>query len=241
MRRREFVAFLSGAGALTLVVRQSVGQPSGKVWRIGYLSTRPGPNELSDSLVQGLRDLGYVQSKNLTVEFRSAAGKNDRLPALALELVAASVDLIVTEGTPATQAAIQATKSIPIVFGSTQDPVEKGIVDSLAHPGGNTTGTALIADQVKPLELLKEAVPTISQAAFLYDPATRPGPYGATSLMLLQQHASRLGVKIQPVMLRDLDQTDGVFATFAVGTNGLLVENSLINALAQQRICELVD
>jgi putative ABC transport system substrate-binding protein len=239
MNRRELVRLFCVTVALPLLVRRSVAQPVGKVWRISYLSTRPGPNELSDSLLQGLRELGYIDSKNLHVEFQSAAGKNDRLLALALEAVDAKVDLIVTEGTPATEAAIHATRSIPIVFASAQDPVEKGIVDSLAQPGGNATGMALIADQSKPLELLKEAVPAISQVAFLFDPATRPGPYGETSLTLLQQNATKLGVMMQPVILRDPDEVDAAFATFAAGTNGVLVENSLINSLAQQRICQL--
>ena len=90
--------------------------------------------------------MGYVDGKNLALHFRDATGKNERLAELAADLVRANVDLIATEGTPPTKAALQATSVIPIVFGSAQDPVEKGIVASLAHPGGNVTGMALIAD-----------------------------------------------------------------------------------------------
>jgi ABC-type uncharacterized transport system substrate-binding protein len=141
-----------------------------------------GSSELSQSFVQGLRELGYVDGQNLIVEYRFALGKNERLTELAADLVRDGVDLITTEGTPSTLAAIQATRTIPIVFGSAQDPVEKGIVSSLAHPGGNVTGNALIADHSKPLELLKQAVPGVSRVAFIYDPATRPGPYGESKL-----------------------------------------------------------
>ena len=233
------VALLGGAAALTFYVKPGVAQSSSRVWRIGYLSTRACPNELSDSLVKGLRELGYVEHTNLLVELRGAAGKNDHLSALAAELVDANVDLIATEGTPATQAALRATTLIPIVFGSAQDPVEKGLVASLAHPGGNATGTALVADQSKHLALLKEAVPTISQVVFLYDPATRPGAYGESSLKMLRDHAARLGVRVHPVTLRDADETERLFTTFPAATDGLVVENSAINLVAQDRICRL--
>lgn len=125
------------------------------MWRIGYLSGQYGPNDLSQSFVKGLRELGYVEGQNLNVEYRFAMGENGRLPELAADLVRARVNLIVTEGTPSTRAAMQATSTIPIVFGSAQDPVEKGIVANLARPGGNVTGNALIADNSKALELLK--------------------------------------------------------------------------------------
>jgi putative ABC transport system substrate-binding protein len=238
MRRRQFITVLTGAIAESLSIWGKAARSANKVWRIGYLSTRAGPNELSDSFLQGLHDLGYVESRNLMVEFRGAAGKNELLPELALHLTHANVDLIVTEGTPATQAAIRATKLIPIVFGSAQDPVEKGIVASLAHPGGNATGVALIVDQSKPLELLKEAVPTISHVAFLHDPATRPGAYGEAVLAALQRDAGRLGITVQPVILRDPDETDLAFTEITNGINGLLVENSVINRMAQDRICQ---
>jgi putative tryptophan/tyrosine transport system substrate-binding protein len=161
------------------------------------------------------------------------------LAELAADLVRTNVDLIATEGTPPTKAAIQTTSVIPIVFGSVQDPVEKGIVASLAHPGRNVTGMALIADHAKPLELLKEAVPEVSRVTFIYDPETRPGAYGEASLRTLQMEALKLGMTVEPMPLRDPDQTDTVFNALAADTNGLLFENSVINIRAQKRICEL--
>jgi putative ABC transport system substrate-binding protein len=238
MRRRAFITRLVAA-ALASTSAAPVARSAPKVWRIGYLSSRYGPSDLSESFLQELRELGYVEGKNLVVEHRNAAGKNERLPELAASLVLANVDLIATEGTPATTAAIQATKVIPIVFGSVQDPVEKGIVASLAHPGGNVTGMALIANFAKPLEVLKEAVPSISRVAFIYDPQTRPGAYGEASLKALQNDARTLGMTLQPMPLRDPDATDAVFTNLPDNTNGLLVENSAINLLAQQRICGL--
>src|SRR5262249_2791583 len=117
------------------------------------------------------------------------------------------------------------------VFGAAQDPVEKGIVASLAHPGGNVTGMALIANHAKPLELLKEAVSGITQVAFIYDPATRPGAYGEASSMILEANARTLGMTLQPVILRDPDEVDQAFTTLPAGTNGLLLEHSVINLL----------
>jgi putative ABC transport system substrate-binding protein len=237
MRRRNFITLI-GALAVALPVAAYVAQSAERVWRIGYLSTI-GQSELSASLLQGLRELGYVEGKNLVVEFRDAAGKNERLPHLATDLVGADLDLIVTEGTPATKAAIEATSVIPIVFGSAQDPVEKRIIASLAHPDGNVTGLAVITNQAKPLELLKEAVPGISRVVFVYDPATSPGAYGEAKLEELQTEARRLGITLQQLALRDPDETDRLFTTLPADTNGLLVHNSAINLMAHKRICEL--
>src|SRR5262245_11423007 len=182
MRRREFII---GAAAIASALFTCVAQSAEKVWRIGYLTIIGPPDDYSKDFLKGLSELGYVNGKNFVLEVRDAAGKNERLAELAADLVRANVDLIATEGTPPTKAALQATRTTPIVFGSAQDPVEKGIVASLAHPGGNVTGIALIADHAKPLELLKEAVPEISRVTFIYDPEVRPGAYGEASLATL--------------------------------------------------------
>jgi putative tryptophan/tyrosine transport system substrate-binding protein len=237
VRRREFITKV-GAAAIVSPLVTHVAQSTEKAWRVGYLSII-GPSDLSEAFLQGLRELGYVSGKNLVFELRDAQGKNERLAELAADLVHRNVDLIATEGTPPTMAALQATSVIPIVFGSAQDPVEKGIVASLAQPGRNVTGMALIADHAKPLELLKEAVPEISRVTFIYDPETRPGAYGEASLRTLQMEARKLGMNVEPLPLRDPDQTDTVFKTLAADTNGLLFENSVINIRAQKRICEL--
>lgn len=240
MRWREWIALVGGATvALFIAAPHGVAQSTGKVWRIGYLSSQFGPSNLSQSFLLGLHEFGYIEGKNLVFDLRVAEGKNERLAELASGLVGSGVDVIVTEGTPSTKAAMQATRTIPIVFGSAQDPVEKGIVASLAHPGGNVTGLALIADHAKPLELLKEATPGTTQVAFIYDSATRPGAYGEASLRMLQEDARVLGMTLQGVVLRAPDETDQIFTLLPVGTNGLLIENSVVNILAEERICTL--
>jgi putative ABC transport system substrate-binding protein len=240
VKRRKFITLLGSAAAWPLAGSYSAAAQSGrKVWRIGYLSGMYGQTELSQSFVQGLRGLGYVDGQNLIVEYRFASGKNERLPELATDLVRERVDLITTEGTPSTLAAMHATRTIPIVFGSAQDPIEKGIVASLAYPGGNVTGNALIADHSKPLELLKQAVPKVSQVTFIYDPATRPGTYGEAKLKELQNHARTVDIEVHAVALRAPDETARVFATLPIGTDAILLENSAVNLLAQERLCTL--
>jgi len=241
MRRREFISLLGGVAAAWLLAgsHRAAAQSGRKLWRIGYLSGMYGSDELSQSFVQGLRELGYVEGQNLIVEYRFASGKNERLTELAAALVRDRVDLITTAGTPSTLAAIQATRIVPIVFGSAQDPVEKGIVSSLAHPGGNVTGNALIADHSKPLELLKHAVPGVSQVTFIYDPATRPGPYGEAKLRELQNNARALGMVMDAVALSDPEGTDRVLAALPASTQAILLENSVINLLVQERLCTL--
>ena len=143
-------------------------QPT-KIVRIGYL----GANSLSinldrpEAFRQGLRELGYIEGKNIVIEWRSAEGKQDRLPALAAELVRLNVDIIITGGPPSTRAAKKATVTIPIVMGFDNDPVGNGFVASLARPGGNITGLATLAPGIsgKLLELLKEVVPRLSRVA----------------------------------------------------------------------------
>ena len=170
MNRREFTAVLGGAAAWPLAAR---AQPTAKVWRIGCLSglrSRTHDSELS----AGMQERGYVEGKNLNIEYRWSAGKSEPLEQFAVELVRAGVDVIVTVGTPATLAAKLATSTIPIVFAAAGAPIEKGLVSSLGRPGGNVTGLALITDDIKSLEILKEIVPGITRAAFIYDPQHPP-------------------------------------------------------------------
>src|SRR6266403_2148977 len=147
-------------------------QQQAKVSKIGWLSARRASNIGQETIVGMPRDLGYVEGKNIAVEYRFADDKLDRLPALAEELVRLKVDVLVTPGTPGALALKKATQTIPIVFTDVTDPVATGLVDSLARPGGNITGfssiEALLAG--KRLELLKEAVPKISRVAVLWNP-----------------------------------------------------------------------
>ena len=152
-------------------------QPT-KIPRIGYLAAA-SPSAVSariEAFRQGLRELGYVEGKNIVIEWRSAEGKLDRLPALAAELVRLKVDIIVTAGPPATRAAKEATSTIPIVMTQDSDPVGSGFVASLARPGGNITGLSTLAPELsgKRLELLKEIVPKLSRVA-VFGTSTQPG------------------------------------------------------------------
>jgi putative ABC transport system substrate-binding protein len=159
------------------------------------------------------------------------------LPELAAGLVNANVVLIVTGGTPATLAAKQATQTIPIVF-TMSAPVEKGIIASLAHPGGNLTGIALISQTIKSLELLKDAVPGVSHVALLYDPSTYPR--GMEPYLISNRHqAEALNITLEPVSLHEPGETDQVFMALPADMNGLLLQNSNINLVARDRICEL--
>jgi putative ABC transport system substrate-binding protein len=148
--------------------------PAGKVPRIGYLSAIGDPytpEPQIEAFREGLRDLGYVEGKNILVDYRYAGGIQDRIPGLVAELVQLRVDVVVVAALPAIRAAKQATKTIPIVMVTTQDPVATGIVDSLARPGGNITGLTRLTRELggKRLELFKEVVPGISRVGVLVD------------------------------------------------------------------------
>jgi putative ABC transport system substrate-binding protein len=154
-------------------------QPAGKVPRVGYLSPQsgsdPGVQLGTDIFRQALRELGLVEGQSFALEYRFAEGRAERLPNLAAELVRLKVDVIVTiGGVPPTRAAQRATKTIPIVAGGTSDPVEAGFVSSLARPGGNITGPAIISHELvgKQLELLRELVPKVSRVAVLWNAPT---------------------------------------------------------------------
>src|SRR5712692_4615211 len=148
MERRTFMAMLTGGIVIAPLAAES--QQTAKIARIGYLTTSLGVNpHLPEAFRQGLRDLGYVEGRNLVIEYRDAEGKADRLPALAAELVALKVDVIVTGGgTVAALAAKQATRTLPIVFAAVGDPVTSGLVTSLARPGGNVTGLSGLAPEL---------------------------------------------------------------------------------------------
>ena len=182
-------------------------QQAAKVARIGYLATAPAEAaspHLREAFRQGLRDLGYVEGRNLVIEYRDAEGKVERLPALAAELVALKVDVIVASGTLAALAAKQTTRTLPIVFSPAGDPVGSGLVTSLARPGGNVTGLSAFAPELvgKRLELLKQAVPGVSRVAVLW----QPGAFGERTekdILKRAEVAGRdLGVPLQFVEAR---------------------------------------
>src|SRR5215471_11358528 len=173
MRRREFITLLGGAVGWPLAARS---QQAGKLPMIGYLSpgsVAVGPLARHDAFQEGLRELGYIDGKNIAIAYRFAEGKFDRLAELAAELVRLKVDVIVSVVTQASLAAKNATSTIPIVMVSVGDPVGSGLVASLARPGANVTGTAAIAAEVigKSLEPIKEVIPSVSRLAVLWNPS----------------------------------------------------------------------
>jgi putative ABC transport system substrate-binding protein len=184
-------------------------QPSTTIPRIGLLA----PDATSwEPLRLGLRDLGYVEGKSIAFEERSSQGRNELFSDLASGLVRLKVNIIVTWGTPATLAAKQATTTIPIVIAGAGDPVSSGLVSSLAHPGGNVTGLTVLGPGLaaKRLELLKEAVPTISRVAFLWNPAN---PDQKSSFNEVQAGARALGVTLQSIEARSREELEQSFAT----------------------------
>ena len=177
MRRRDLIALFGGAPVMCLTA--GVRAQPAKTFHLGILVNTRSDAGL-DEFLQGLRDHGYVEGQNLVVELRFSEGAGERWPLLAKELAALKVDAIVVQTTPAALAAKQATRTIPIVITTAIDPVGAGLADSLARPGGNVTGVALLQPEIsgKALSLLKEAVPTLSRVAVLWNeanPAEREG------------------------------------------------------------------
>ena len=196
----------------------AAAQQAAKGPRIGYLNANLAASpHLTEAFRQGLRDLGYIEGRNVVIDYRDAEGKFDRLPALAVELVALKVDVIVATGTLAALAAKRATSSIPIVFPTVGDPVTDGLVISLARPGGNVTGLSNLTPELvgKCLELLKEAIPGVSQVAILW----QPGGFVERTRKDVRKGAEvagrALGIRLQFVEARGPEDFDRVFSDIA--------------------------
>ena len=211
--RYKNVAFL----LIILTVASAAGhvaeaQQPRKVPRIGFLSPfSPSATEFwLQAFRQGLRDLGWVEGKNISIEYRYAEGRNDRLPDLAADLVRLKVDIIVTAVTPDALAAKNATRTIPIVMAAAGDPVASGLVDSLARPGGNITGLSQMNPDLagKRLELLNEIVPKLSRVAVFWNPQDQ---MSTISWNELQPPARSLGVQLQSVEIRSSGDFDKAF------------------------------
>ena len=204
MKRREFITLVGGAAAARPIAAR--GQQSDRMRRIGVLATLPLPPV--QRFFRKLQEYGYVVGHNLQLDRRFAEGDDDRYPSLAAELVALPVDIIVTWGTPAALAAMQATSTIPIVMGAIADPVSVGIVSNLARPEGNITGFAsLNADlEVKRLELLKDLLPQLARVGVLGNTAN---PFLEVALKNLRPTAEQLGVAIELVNVHNSDEVEG--------------------------------
>jgi putative tryptophan/tyrosine transport system substrate-binding protein len=222
MTIRAALAVALALGLLAAPLAAPAQQPPGKTARIGFLFFVPSPF-LDEEFRQGLRDLGYVEGRNIAIEYRSAEGKYERLPGLAAELVRLKVDVIVTASPPATDAAKQATSTIPIIFAVSGDPVAAGLVASLARPGSNITGLASIAPEMvgKQLELLKQVAPKVSRVAVLQNPSNHSHP---PALRPAEGAARALGVHLHIVQARTPSEVDAAFATMrSQRVDGVLV------------------
>lgn len=210
---RPFVIFALIAVGLVAAAGAADAQQAVKIPRIGYLSPIAHPREAD--FRQELRRLGYVERENITIEYRSAQGNFDRLPELAAELVDLEVDVIVAQVTQAAIAAKKATATIPIVMIAVSDPVASGLVASLAHPGGNVTGTSAVAADVvgKQLELIRELVPGVSSVAALWNPANRI--FQEQQLHKARAAAAELKLRVRILEARDAKEIDSAFETLA--------------------------
>jgi ABC-type uncharacterized transport system substrate-binding protein len=240
--RRRFL-LTSLAGALAAPRTAEAQQQAEKVPRIGYLVTNlAAALHMQEAFLQGLRNLGYVEGRNFVIEYRDAEGKRERLPALATELVALKVDVIVAGGTPAALAAKQEAKTLPIVFPVAVDPVTSGLVTSLARPGGNVTGlSALIPELVaKCLEQLKQAVPGVSRVAVLWQPGA-VGERTAKDMLNEAEVAGRaLGVRLQFVEARGPADFDRAFSDITrARAGGLTVLGSVMFVNERRRLVDL--
>jgi putative ABC transport system substrate-binding protein len=213
MRRREFITLLGGAAAWPLSVR---AQPSGKTYRIGFLGvfSYTEYRRQFDAFRTSLRQLGYEEGKNIAIHYRWAEGRYDRLPELAAELVKLDVDVIVTHSTPGARAAKQATATIPIVMAAVGDPIDAGLVPSLARPGGNLTGLTFFFAEIcaKRVELIKEAIPSLTRLAVFLNPANPSHPL---ALAAMQRTASALAVELVPIDVKVRDHIAAAIATVA--------------------------
>jgi len=223
MERRTFMAMLTGGLLASPLAAEA--QQAGKIARIGYLGTSLAANpHLREAFIQGLRDLAYVEGRNLVIEYRDAEGKLERLPALAAELVALKVDVIVAPPTPAALAAKQATRTLPIVFAVAADPVTSGLVTGLARPGGNVTGLSIFAPELvgKCLEQLKQAVPGVSRVAVLWQPGALGERTEKEMLKEAEVAARALGVRPQFVEARGPADLDRAFSDMTKARAGAL-------------------
>src|SRR5262245_26275756 len=247
MRVRSFRVWppiTSVVAALVFIAALSVGaQPGSRVPRLCFVTFDPGtaqsPSSRFDGFFQGLRDLGYVHGRTLTVDYLTADGRSDVFPALTAECLRLNADIIAVTTTPAAQAAKSATRTVPIVMVSVGDPVGTGLVESLARPGGNVTGVSTMTSGLaaKRLELLKEAAPHISRVlvlAYLGDPVV------SLQVKALQEAAPSLGISL---LIREIRIADDLPAAFAAGVkeraDGLITTSASIFRVQRARVTEV--
>jgi putative ABC transport system substrate-binding protein len=219
-----------------LVSLAAEAQPAGKVYRIGVLGNENAPPW--EGFRQGLRELGYVDTRNVAMEWRWSEGRTDRLPELAVELVRLRVDIIVASGSQAVRAAKQATSIIPIVMTTVAYPERIGLVESLAHPGGNVTGLSNIAGELsgKRLELLKEIAPKISRVALVWNPASPVEPFGRQEVLTAARAAN---LEIVSAEVRTPEDYPAAFAAVTAGrAQAVLAHGNPVNFRNRQLIVD---
>ncbi len=224
MRRRDLI----GAVAATLLGApgRAFAQQPGKLPRVGVLISASPPHPFADDFRRGLRTLGYAEGQNIALEFLYTEGRGDRAAELAAELVRQGVDVIVAHFTPATRAAMGATRTIPIVMAPAGAPLQSGFIDSLARPGGNVTGLSGMDAEIggKRLELLRELIPSLACVAVLAStPATDPfsGPFVDD----LRSAATGAGLRLEPVLVGGPNEFESAFAAMAkAGAQALVVQ-----------------
>ena len=240
IRRKLLVAL--GAGALA-VPFGSFAQQQGKVWRVGFLMARSRLASLDSDVFgafpRGMRELGYVEGKNLVIEWLSAEGKYERLPGLASELVRLKVDVIVAAGPPAISAAQKVTSTVPIVMANASDPVGSGYVKSLAHPGGNITGLSDLSGDLGPkrLEMLLSMVPKLTRVAVLVN---RGNPSHAVALKSIRVAAQKAGVTILSAEAQTPQEIERAFSMMVRQNAGaIMVPGDALFTPQHRQIAEL--
>ncbi len=221
MRRRDFVTLIGGAAAWPLAAR---AQQQGKVPIIGFLgpNTRSAASEWVAAFVQRLRELGWIDGRNIAIEYRWVEGREERFAEIAAELVRLKVDVIVTSGTPAVMALKQATLVIPIIFATAGDPVGNKLVASLAKPGGNVTGLATLAAELaaKQIEILREVIPGLRRLAVMGNVGN---PFTVLELAEVQAAASALGLEVVTLEIRHAQDIAPAFETIKGRSQALYV------------------
>jgi putative tryptophan/tyrosine transport system substrate-binding protein len=237
VKRREFITLLGGAATWPLAARAQSGKPP----TIGYLggTSQSAESQWRHALAQRLNELGWIEGRNIAIEYRWAEGRSERAAEIAAEYVRLKVDLIVTAGTPLIIAAKRATATIPIVFATAGDPVGTGLVESLARPGGNVTGLSVQAADLagKKIELLREIVPSLRRLAILAD---IDSPAGVVQMNEAVAAARTLGLDTIKIEIRKVDDFAPAFESIKIGADAISVANGplmathrvLINALA---------
>ena len=239
-RRRLLIAFSASALAAPF---GALAQQQGRVWRVGFLASFGRPASLDSSylsgFVRGMRDLGYVEGKNLLVEWRFGDSKPERLPELAAELVQMKMDVLVGTAVDSPLALQKLTSTIPIVMASAGDPVGAGLIKSLARPGGNITGVSIIANELgaKRLDLLLAMAPKLSRVAVLVrDPASG---IGSKALAIMQAAGKQRGVTIFPVQAKTPEEVATAFSSMRQQKTGALIV--LLNPFFQQQRSQIAE